>query len=616
MSLPAETLDAARPALEDLRVYDDAGNELPYVIERPRPAASVIQNARSFQISLNPSATVITVETGLQQPLDGVTLESPADSFIKSVKIEGSNDDNHWQLIAQGQPIFRQSSGADQLHLSLPPGTWRWLRLTVDDQRSSPAPFTGARVHAAPDKSAPNETLPVAITERHENPGETRLALNLGAANLDIAAVQIETPEPLFMRQVALAVPQVSQDAIREQTLAQDSVYRVAIEGQPTASNLALHCEAQVRSRELLLLIKNQDSPPLPITGVRAERRPVYLAFLARQSGIHHLLTGNAQCPAPRYDLAALGANLKTGAVLPVKLAPLTANPNYRVPEVLSGIEEQGAALDVAAWKFRKPVQPARSGAQQVELDPQVLSHAQPGLEDLRLLRDGKQLPYILERTSISRALTPTVVATNDAKHPQLSRWILRLPHSHLPVTRLSCVAQTALFQRDLSLYEEATDDRAEPFHRALGNALWTRTPERKGAEFFMALLRAPETDTVILETSNGDNPPIHLEKFQLFYPATRVLFKAKVEDDIFLYYGNPRAAAPSYDLNLVAGQLFAANKATASSSAEQQLKKSSWSEGQPGKGGVLFWGILALVVVALLAIIARLLPKAPPPAS
>jgi hypothetical protein len=29
MSLPVETLDAARPALEDLRLYGSAGNEVP-----------------------------------------------------------------------------------------------------------------------------------------------------------------------------------------------------------------------------------------------------------------------------------------------------------------------------------------------------------------------------------------------------------------------------------------------------------------------------------------------------------------------------------------------------------------------------------------------------------
>ena len=98
-------------------------------------------------------------------------------------------------------------------------------------------------------------------------------------------------------------------------------------------------------------------------------------------------------------------------------------------------------------------------------------------------------------------------------------------------------------------------------------------------------------------------------------YPATRVLFKAKADDAVFLYYGNPHVAPPRYDLSLVAGQLLAANKSLATLAAEEQLKKSSWAESRtPGKGGVLFWGILAVVVVGLLVVISRLLPKATPP--
>ena len=117
-----------------------------------------------------------------------------------------------------------------------------------------------------------------------------------------------------------------------------------------------------------------------------------------------------------------------------------------------------------------------------------------------------------------------------------------------------------------------------------------------------------------MLETHNGDNPTVELEKFQAFYPATRVLFKAHPADELLLYYGNPQAAAPRYDLSLVAGQLLAADQAEAALAAEEQLKK-SWGDGsQPGKGGVVFWGILAVVVVALLVIISRLLPKSPRP--
>jgi len=615
LNLPVETLDAARPALEDLRLYDDAGNEVPYLIERPVPMVKVVQNVKSFHISLTLSNTAIVLETGLTQPLDDVTLETPARSFLKPVRIEGSTDLKRWQTLEQGQPIFRQPNGVNRLHVSFPAGTWPWLRLTVDDQRTPPIPFTGARIRVAVTEPAPTEWLPVTIAERNENPGETRLALNLGAANLSLAAVQIETAEPLFTRQVTFAVPQISEDSIREQTIGQGAIYRVAIEGQPAAENLSAPLEGLVRSRELLLFIRNQDSPPLPITAVRVERRLVYLVFLARQAGAYHLLTGNGPCAAPRYDLAALNMNLKSMAVAPIKLPPPVNNPDYRPPEVLPGIEATGAALDVTAWKFRQPVKIVHDGAQQLELDPDVLAHAQPGFQDLRLLHGSNQVPYILERTSISRSLAPTVTATNDAKDPKLSRWILKLPQSRLPVTRLSCATRTALFQREITLYEEVTDERGEKYRHNLGGASWVQKPDRKSQEFFLTLDSSPQSDTLVLETHNGDNPPIELEKFQLFYPATRILFKAGPDDELFLYYGNPHADAPRYDLSLVAEQLLSADRSIASPGTEQQLRKSSWREHEiPGQGGVVFWGILALVVVVLLVIISRLLPKSPPP--
>jgi hypothetical protein len=616
MSLPVETLDAARPSLEDLRLYDNAGNEVPYLIERPAQVAKAAQAVKALQVSLNANTTVITVETGLAQPFDGITLETPAMSFIKAVRVESSEDGNRWQTLAQGQPIFRQPDGASHLQISLPPTSSKWLRLTVDDGRSPPVPFTGALVHPAMDKPAPGELITATVTERDENPGETRLELSLGAANLSVASVQLETAEPLFMRQVIVAFPKVSEDTIREETIGQGTVYRIAVEGQNPSQNLSVPLDSLVSSRELFLLIKNGSSPPLPISAVHVERRPVHLVFLARQPGAYHLLTGNAHCDAPRYDLAALGMNLRDLAVSPIKISPPTDNPDFRAAEVLPGLEVTGAALDVSDWKFRKPVKISKDGgAQQIEPDLEVLAHARPGFEDLRVLDGSNQVPYIIQRTSISRALTPSVTPTKDAKDPKLSRWIIKLPQSGLPIARLTCVSSTPLFERSLSLYEELTDERGDKYRRVLGGATWTQTPERQSKEFTLTLDGTLQSDTLFLETDNGDNPPIELEKFTAFYPATRILFKAKPKDELFLYYGNPQVAPPSYDLSLVAEQLLTAEKNVASLFAEEQLKEPSWYKNQmPSQGGVLLWGILALVVVVLVFIISRLLPNSQPP--
>jgi hypothetical protein len=617
ITLPVETLSAARPGLEDVRLLDEAGNEVAYVTGHPVPSSKIVQAARSFQISLNAETTVMTLETGVTQPLSGVTLETPAQNFIKAVRVEGSADGRSWQSLVEGQPIFRQPYGGEHVFIALPAAASPWLRITVDDRRSAPIPFTGAQIQARARKPAPGEWSAVAITARDENPGETRLTLDLGAANLNLVALQIETTEPLLMRPVTLAVPHLAENYLGEQTLVQGTVYRVAVEGQPPAENLSVPVETQIPSRELFLTIKNGDSPPLSVSAVRVERRPVWLAFLARQPGTFHLLTGNSRCPAPNYDLGALNLDLESVVVTPVQWTALAANPNYQAPEVLPGITVAGAALDVSPWAFRKPVTIASAGAQQLELDLDVLAHAQPGLADVRVMRGGNQVPYLVQRPSITRALTPVVTTTNDSRNPKLSRWVIHLPRPGLPLTRLTCASPTPLFERSLSIYEELTDERGDQYRRAVGDVEWRQTPERQAKDLLFTLDTAVQGDTLFLETDNGDNPPVELGKFRVYYPVTRLLFKAKPDDELFLYYGNPQAAPPSYDLNLVAGQLLAADKKIASLSGEEPLKKSSWTGAQiPGQAGLLFWGILALVVVGLLVIISRLLPKPPPPGS
>ena len=274
---------------------------------------------------------------------------------------------------------------------------------------------------------------------------------------------------------------------------------------------------------------------------------------------------------------------------------------------------EDGAALDVSDWSCRKSVAITRSGAQQLDLDLDVLSHAQSDFKDVRLMRGGEQVPYIVESASIGRTLTPLVTVTNQTKAPTFTRWTLKLPRANLPATRLTCTARTPLFQRDMTIYELITNERGEPLRHMLGayNTTWTQTPDRKNKEFAVMLNDPLRTDSIILETPNGDNQPIELENFQVFYSAKRILFVAKPGDELFLYYGNFSASSPRYDLSLVAKNLTAADKANAALGAEEQLKKTSWLENRKsGKGGAVFWGILGLVVVALLVVIARLLPK------
>jgi hypothetical protein len=612
LSVPLETLDAARPALEDLRLFDDAGREVPFLVERPVPASRAVRSARNFQAALTAETTIATFETGLAPALDGVTLETPARSFLKAVLLEGSPDGQNWQVIKLGQPIFRQSDGASQLHLSFPPAVWAWLRVTLDDRRSAPIPLTGAEVFAAAPEPLPSEPMEVKIVDRDESPGQTRLTLLAAGRQVTLAGLEIATAEPLFTRPVSLAWRNLVENEVREITLARGTIYRVAVEGQPAVANLVFAAETVIPMRELILTIYHGDSPPLPVT-IQARRRPVYVGWLASQAGAYHLLTGNPDCPAPRYDLASL-RNLSATLVAPPQVSPLHPNPAWRLGTPLPEIQEIGTAIDLAKWGFRKRVALEKAGVQQLELDLETLSRASGGFGDLRLVRDGKQLPYLLERTSFQRAFAPAVENAHDPKRPTVSRWKLRLPQASLPVTQLTCEADAPFFKRDARLSEQVPDERGNLQWVQRGSAAWVRGLNDPKGKLSLPLYGSLVGDQLVLEIDNGDNPPLELKNLQLFYPVTRLIFKVSAGSDTWLYYGNREANAPSYDLDLVARQLLAAEKSKALLRPAEPLKKTGWpqSERLTGSTNWLFWTALVGVVAGLLFVIARLLPKPP----
>jgi hypothetical protein len=613
VNVPPETLNAARRDLADVRIADSAGREVPYLIDRPMPRRESALRSQELRTALEPTATRITLTTGTRSVLKGVTFETPPGvEFIKAVGVEGSHDGATWLQLASDKPIFRMAGGAANPSVSFSEGVWEFLRLTIDDGRTAAVPFTGVLLQVA-ETNAPAGALPLTIKTRDESSGVTRVSVDLGAMNLTVASLGIETTDPLFVRPVTISVPELADDNISEQTLCAGSVYRVDFNGK-VESQVEIPIDRQIHGRELILLINNGDSPPLVINAVHGSRRVTNLLFFAREAGRYQLLSGNSQCAAPRYDLSELDNQLKNAGAIEGRAGPLIANAGYKQPDNLATLPLTGAKIDVAAWKFRKPIQLSKPGAQQIELDPDVLVHAAVDLRDLRIVVDDRQLPFLLERPSISRSLPLASAEASDLKKPRLSRWSLKLPQAGIPITRITCAADSALFQREMRLWEEAADDRGDKFPSELGHATWKKVPGETTREFTMPLNPVPKSDMLLLETDNGDNPVIKLHDFRGHYPVSRIVFKTASDSmqPIWIYYGNPDAASPHYDVALIADQLFRAERALATLGRQENMnsKTERIIQSLSGSSLYVFWGVLGVVVVGLLLLISRLLPK------
>ena len=180
IAVPLPTLTTCRPGWPDLRLFDSASNQVPFVIERTVLPAPFNEPASAFQSRIENESTVLRFGTERQSAPESVDLETPETQFLKAVLFEASADGRVWQTIARGVPLFNRAGVQRQLSLPLPPGPWRQFRVTIDDRRSPPIPFTGAHLHFASAAVMATEVLPVEIMDRTEEPSRTRMNLRLG----------------------------------------------------------------------------------------------------------------------------------------------------------------------------------------------------------------------------------------------------------------------------------------------------------------------------------------------------------------------------------------------------------------------------------------------------
>jgi hypothetical protein len=291
--------------------------------------------------------------------------------------------------------------------------------------------------------------------------------------------------------------------------------------------------------------------------------------------------------------------------------------PDYHSSEAFGAppipdVPLSGAPLDATEWTFRRAVQIADPGVQELELDLEALAKSRSDFADLRLLRDGNQIPYVLEQPAQARSLDLSPDASPDPKRPTVSIWSVQLPKGVLPLRSIVLTSATALFQRQFRIFEKLTAQDGSPYEDTLASGQWSRTPEPGVPENrVFGLPERMRTDTLWIETDNGDNPAIALGTVRVVYPVVRLVFKVAETGGYTLAYGNKSANAPRYDLSLVSLRLLTSSRNAAHISAEEQ----STAPRNPFagiNGGYVFWGALALVVVVLLVVVAKLLPKPP----
>jgi hypothetical protein len=205
-------------------------------------------------------------------------------------------------------------------------------------------------------------------------------------------------------------------------------------------------------------------------------------------------------------------------------------------------------------------------------------------------------------------------VELKDTAGKRRSVYRIALPYPRLPEASLVVRTDARVFHRNVQLgYERPADRRhRDPWFEIFASTLWEHADTATTPSALSVPLQPSEMPDVTMVIEEGDNSALPIAGVQLLLPTYRLRFLRPASTTLRLLYGDDRVTPPSYDLALLAPRVLGAAATQASLASERGVAT------PPGTGLVaprLFWALIALAVVALLAVLTSLVRRSGEPA-
>jgi hypothetical protein len=373
VTLDRDVYDKARSDLGDLRIVDDTGADVPYLVERgvsergPAVRRPVTIN-RGFVRGRSATATL---DFGAPTFKSELLLSLPGDNFRRRVVVEGRSDtDRAWTTLTDSAYVFAVPGPPQARYetVPLPENDYRWLRVTVLSGPDDPERLDVRDVWIRPeDRPRPREVSLTRARVFHAEDAkarETVLTIDLAARFQPILALVLDVASERFFRDVVVeARRDLPAGAAAEPfwwtQLGTGVVYRYEEAGRV---HERLRIDVPARERMLRLRIHNRDDQPLAVRAVTVLAPLERVVFEAAPFRRYSLQYGVPERSAPSYDVArtvrdpaAWIAESAEGALgEPSRLPPrATLVPwTERHPALLwVGLVASVAALGLLTWR-------------------------------------------------------------------------------------------------------------------------------------------------------------------------------------------------------------------------------------------------------------------------
>lgn len=330
--LPPPVYRHARPGLADLRVVDEAGREVPFLLHTPRGVHRQEWRAvRLLEASFLPGQFTQSVfDTGAPvEPHNSIELAIAETDFFTWVEVAASNDAVTWRILSERLPLYRFTAeghrGSQVLNYA--PSNSRYLRLRLL-KGDAALTVTGARasqeIIEEPERVAleAHLTTPDDFPERH-----TGWRADFGAGAPPVSEAIFTAAEAEFHRPVRITA---SDNGESWRQIGSGEIYRLRRPAGVTENLRVAFSETQARYIRVEVL--NRNDPPLASLAVEFRGVPRRVVFRQEPGRSYRLLYGYEKAPQPEYELARLVTAQEIAAAAPGALADEVPMPGHPRP--------------------------------------------------------------------------------------------------------------------------------------------------------------------------------------------------------------------------------------------------------------------------------------------
>ncbi|MHC4573362.1 MAG: DUF3999 family protein [Planctomycetota bacterium] len=394
LSLTPEVYDAARLDLGDIRLVAPNGEQIPYVLARPKDSTSKLKFRpavinRSTDIR---GASAVTLDFGQHVIKNSIEVETKGGNFRRAVRVEGSNDNVEFFALVKQAYVFAVGQGRRFSKVDLPSNDYRYLRVRVEPMhgQEEDVVITQVQTYRLEKKFAERQPVKMVLAE-HKQDKKRNLSIyvyDLVSRHLPIRDIELDVADDSFYRFISVegrdaATRKVKLDSednrerfteveVPWRSIMSGAIYRYTTGGGKPREKLLLHVPSgRSTYRYLRLAISNYDDRPIAVKSASAKMIAHELIFEPGNTEAAVLYVGSPSANKPRYDLArrlsqplqvrARGARVNRVAPNPsfgpTQVRPVAWTEKHRVLLVVV----LGASVLVLGWFILKSFKSIRS---------------------------------------------------------------------------------------------------------------------------------------------------------------------------------------------------------------------------------------------------------------